>query len=219
MTVKSLFAMVSIGALALGMAAMSPTMDPPKDKPAGEQPKAAEGAAVGTTAPDFTLTDTDGKTIKLSEVGKGKIVVIEWFNPECPIIVGHHEKGTFAKLQKDYMPKGIVFLAINSSGPGKEGNGKEKNAKARANWKMEYPVLIDEDGKIGKAYGAKCTPHMFIIGKDGKVAYNGAIDNGSAAKPGATNYVAKALDEMLAGGSVTETSNRPYGCGIKWASK
>ena len=224
MKAKTLFAMTAIGAMALGMVAAAPSMDPKEKTPAPAptaEPKKVDGAAVGSAAPDFTLTDTDGKTVKFSEIAKDKIVVIEWFNPECPFVKKHHEKNpTFANLFKEFSPKGVVFLAINSGAPGKEGAGKEISAKFKKDWKIEYPVLIDESGDVGRAYGAKVTPHMFIVGKDGKVAYNGAIDNDrSAAKPGDVNYVRKALNEILTGSSVTEASNAPYGCSVKYGAK
>jgi peroxiredoxin len=192
------------------------------DKPVkgGDKDKAAPGgAAVGTVAPAFALKDVDGKDVKLDDF-KGKVVVIEWFNPGCPYIVYHHgKKTTFNDLHKEYKDKGVVFLAINSSAKGMEGNGVELNKKMRDEWKIAYPILIDEDGKTGRAYQAKTTPHMFVIGKDGKVAYNGAIDNDSKMEKssGATNHVKAALDEILADKPVTTSSTKPYGCGVKYA--
>lgn len=177
------------------------------------------GAAIGALAPEFKLTDTAGKDVSLADF-KGKIVVIEWFNPDCPFIVKHHSKlTTFNDLHKKYSDKGVVFLGINSSAAGKEGAGKERNAKAVTEFKIPYPVLLDESGKIGKAYGAQTTPHCFVINKDGVLAYKGAIDDDrSADKAGKTNYVAKALDEILAGQSVSTSETKPYGCGVKYGS-
>src|SRR5262249_3579626 len=161
------------------------------DKPAATQPDKkdadkkkddhktdSKGAKVGDVAPAFSLTDTDGKTVTLDQY-KGKVVVLEWFNPECPIIVMHHKDNhTFNELYEQYNTKGVVFLAINSSAQGKEGYGKELNVKKKTEYKMQYPILLDESGATGKAYDAKTTPHCFVIGADGKIAYNGAIDNG-----------------------------------------
>lgn len=181
--------------------------------------KAAPVAKLGETAPDFTLKDTDGKEVKLSEIGKDKIVVLEWFNFGCPFVKKHHEKfDTMTKLANDYKDKGVVWIAICSSGEGKEGAGKEANAKIKKEWKMEYPILLDESGATGKAYGAKTTPHMYVIGKDGKLAYRGAIDNDrSPGKQGDKNYVKNALEELLAGKKVTEAETTAYGCGVKYA--
>ena len=190
------------------------------DKGKSDHKDEAKPGAVGSTAPTFTLTDTDGKTHNLADL-KGKIVVLEWFNPECPFILKHHKVNTtFNNLNSEYNSKGVVFLAINSSAKGKQGNGKSLNAEKKSEFKMEYPILIDEDGKVGMAYGAKTTPHVFIIGTDGTIAYNGAIDNSTdPKKPGDKNYAKLALDEMLAGKAVTTTQTKPYGCGVKYAAK
>lgn len=193
--------------------------DKPKAKKADESEAKAAGVKVGDKAPDFTLTDTDGKTVKLSEVGKDKIVVLEWFNPECPFVVRHHkDHPTFKNLHKEFAGKGVVFLAINSGAAGKQGAGKDLNVKMKKDYGMEYPVLLDESGATGKAYGAKTTPHMFIIGKDGNIAYAGGIDDDRGGKntKGAKNYVRNALNEMLAGKPVSEASTQAYGCSVKY---
>ncbi|MDX2018165.1 MAG: thioredoxin family protein [Planctomycetota bacterium] len=184
-------------------------------KDAKDAPKVEPGVA----APDFTLKDTAGNEVTLSSLtGQGKIVVLEWFNPGCPFVVKHHELNkTFAELNKKYADKGVVFLAINSGAKGKQGFGQELNASKKKDWGIEYPVLLDETGKVGKLYNAKRTPEMFVIGKDGKVAYMGAIDDNDDSKtPGKVNYVAKALDEILAGKEVTTKQTRPYGCSVKY---
>ena len=173
----------------------------------------------GDEAPGFTLKATDGTEHTLQTyLDDGKTVVLEWFNPDCPFIRKHHEKHTtmeetYAAVKED----GVVWLAINSGAPGKQGAGWERNQKAVKDFEMSFPVLMDESGEVGKAYGAKTTPHMFIITPDGKVAYNGAIDDDrSADKPGKTNHVAVALKELGAGGEVTEASTKPYGCSVKY---
>ncbi|MGH7243905.1 MAG: thioredoxin family protein [Phycisphaerales bacterium] len=179
-----------------------------------------EGAAkVGSIAPAFTLTDIDGKTVNLSDF-TGKVVVIQWFNPGCPFVKKHYENGanTFNDLNKKYGSQGVVFVAINSGAAGKEGAGKDANASARKDWKIEYPILLDESGKVGKLYGAKHTPEMYIVNKDGTLAYHGAIDDEPGKNVGKTNYVAKALDEILAGKKVTTTETKPYGCNVKYGS-
>lgn len=179
--------------------------------------KAPETAKIGEPAPAFTLTDTDGKTVNLSDF-KGKVVVLEWFNPECPFIVKHHAKNTtFNDLYTQYNTKNVVFLAINSSAEGKQGYGKKLNQEKKTAYKMQYPILLDEDGKVGRAYAAKTTPHCFIIDTEGKLAYGGAIDNDTSPdKAGSKNYVKNALDEILAGKPVSESSTRPYGCSVKY---
>ncbi len=222
----ALFASVlaaGFGLAAIGLSSSAMAFQDKQDKQAKkdekkEEKKAAATAKVGETAPTFKLTDTDGKTVDLAEVGKDKIVVIEWFNPECPFVVKHHDVNkTFATLTKDYASKGVVFLAVNSGAPGKQGHGKELNAKMKKEWKIEYPVLLDEAGTVGKSYGATSTPDVFIIGKDGKLAYAGAVDNNSdAKKAGDKNYVKMALDELVAGKPVTTTESKRYGCGVKY---
>ncbi|MBS0187643.1 MAG: redoxin domain-containing protein [Planctomycetes bacterium] len=227
----SLVALVAAAGIILPAVAMS-SPDQPSDKPAATAPsdskkndkkqdnKATESAAkVGSVAPPFTLTDTDGKQVNLSDF-TGKIVVIQWFNPGCPFVKKHYENGanTFNDLNKKYSDKGVVFIAINSGAAGKEGAGKDANASAKKDWKIDYSILLDESGKVGKLYGATRTPEMFIVNKDGTIAYHGAIDDDPSKNVGKTNYVAKALDEILAGKPVTTSQTKPYGCTVKYGS-
>ncbi|MFA6044008.1 MAG: thioredoxin family protein [Phycisphaerales bacterium] len=181
---------------------------------------AGKGVDVGQTAPDFKLKDTDGKEVTLSEYTKaGKTVVLFWFNPSCPYVVKHFngDQKTFNDLAAKYKDKNVQVIAINSGAPGNEGAGLEANAKAKKDWKIGFPILLDESGTVGKEYGAKNTPFTLVITKEGKVAYEGAIDDDSTAgKPGKTNYAAKALDEVLAGTSVTTAKTKPYGCSVKY---
>jgi peroxiredoxin len=181
---------------------------------------AVAGLAPGDQAPAFTLTDTEGTEHTLQAyLDEGKTVVIEWFNPDCPFIKKHHANHktmneTFAGA-KDH---GVVWLAINSSAPGKQGHGLDRNKKAVEEYEMPFPVLLDESGEVGRAYGAKTTPHMFIIAADGTIAYNGAIDSDrSADKLGDTNYVAVALKEMAAEKKISTAESKPYGCSVKYA--
>jgi len=174
----------------------------------------------GDAAPDFTLTDLDGAVHTLSDyTADGKVVVLEWFNPGCPFIVRHHEthktmNETFAR----YADRDVVWLAVNSSAPGKQGHGLDKNRKASKDFAMTFPVLVDESGETGRAYGAKTTPHMFVIAADGTVAYDGAIDDQRGfGDLGETNYVVDALDAVLAGDAVAEPTTQPYGCSVKYA--
>ncbi|MBX3384957.1 MAG: thioredoxin family protein [Phycisphaeraceae bacterium] len=209
------------GSLAMPSAALA---DPAKeaakqpDKDAKKDEKKAQPVAIGQKAPDFTLTCTDGKQHKLADL-KGKIVVLEWFNPECPGIVQHHKTAkTFNDLHKAFKDQGVVFLAINSGAKGKQGHGKELNQRLAKEFEMPFPVLLDESGTVGKAYGAKTTPHCFIIDKDGMLVYNGAIDNGRMGKNGDRNYVREALEQVVKGETVTTPETRPYGCSVKYAS-
>lgn len=208
-------------AVTSAMVATTAVAEPPKDgaKQADKQGEKKAGAEIGAKAPDFTLTDTDGKTVKLADFA-GKIVVLEWFNPECPVIVRHHKNATtFNDLHKEFSEKGVVFLAINSSGKGLQGNGLELNKQKKTEFNLPFPVLLDESGEVGRAYGAKTTPHCFIINKDGTLAYNGAVDNDTSDKANAKNYVANALNQLIRGETVTEAKTKPYGCGVKYAKK
>ena len=221
---KLLAVLAGVG-VAFSVVALSSTSaiaEPPKDQPATghktehKDKKDAKGAEVGQKAPAFTLTDTDGKTVKLADFA-GKIVVLEWFNPECPVIQQHHKSGTtFNDLHKEFADKGVVFLAINSSAKGKQGSGLELNKEKKAEYKLPYPILLDESGDVGRLYGAKTTPHCFVINKDGILAYNGAIDNNTGDKAKSKNYVANAVNQLLRGETVTEAKTKPYGCGIKY---
>ncbi len=214
---------LAAGLLTIGLVGMSVPAFAGGDHKDGKhdhKDEAKKGVAVGDIAPDFTLTGTDGKTYTLSEwTKKGNIVVLEWFNAECPFCVKHGKEGTIKKIVSDYADKGVVVLGINSGGKGKQGHGKD--GWAVKEWKLNYPILNDETGATGKAYGAKTTPHMFIVGKDGKIAYMGAIDNnkgGDKAEGEIVNYVRNALDQIIKGETVTEPSTKPYGCSVKYAS-
>jgi peroxiredoxin len=182
---------------------------------------AADSPQVGSAAPDFSVTDSKGKTQSVSQY-KGKYVVLEWFNPECPFVKKHYGPGNMQKLQKEFTDKGVVWLAVDSSAPGKEGNlTPEQAEKKMTEWKTHATALVlDQDGKAGQAYGAKNTPHMFIIDPEGKIIYAGAIDSKATPNPAdissSTNYVKVALDESMAGKPVSTASTRPYGCSVKY---
>ena len=182
---------------------------------------AAESPAVGTTAPDFSVTDSKGKTQSVSQY-KGKYVVLEWFNPECPFVKKHYGSGNMQKLQEEFTGKGVVWLSIDSSAAGKEGHltAEEANQKM-TEWKTKQTaLLLDANGKAGQSYGAKNTPHMFVINPEGKIIYEGAIDSKASANPaditGATNYVKVALEESMGGKPVTMANTKPYGCSVKY---
>jgi len=182
---------------------------------------AADSPAVGSSAPDFSVTDSKGKAQSVSQY-KGKYVVLEWFNPECPFVKKHYGGGNMQKLQDEFTAKGVVWLSIDSSAPGKEGNLTAEQANAKiAEWKSHASaLLLDPDGKAGKTYGAKNTPHMFIIDPEGKIIYEGAIDSKASPNPAdiptSTNYVKVALDEALAGKKVSNPNTKPYGCSVKY---
>ena len=182
---------------------------------------AADSPAVGTNAPDFSLTDSKGKTQSVSQY-KGKYVVLEWFNPECPFVKKHYGSGNMQKLQAEFTGKGVVWLTIDSSATDKEGylTAEQANAKM-AEWKTKQTALVlDPDGKAGQSYGAKNTPHMFVINPEGKIVYEGAIDSKATPNPAditsATNYVKVALDESLSGKTVSTANTKPYGCSVKY---
>lgn len=182
---------------------------------------AIDSPPVGSSAPDFSLSDAKGKSHSLAEY-KGKYVVLEWFNPECPFVKKHYGSDNMQKLQKEYSGKGVVWLTIDSSAPGKEGNlSADQAEKVMNSWKMnQTTLLLDPDGKAGKSYGAKNTPHMFVINPDGKIVYEGAIDSKASPNPAdiptSTNYVKVALDESLSGKAVSNPNTKPYGCSVKY---
>ena len=176
---------------------------------------------VGSAAPDFSLTDAKGKTHSLAQY-KGKYVVLEWFNPECPFVKKHYGSGNMQKLQEEYTSKGVAWLTIDSNAPGTEGNlSADAASKVTTGWKTQQTaLLLDPEGKAGRAYGAKNTPNMVVINPEGKVVYEGAIDSKATPNPAdipnSTNYVKVALDESLAGKPVTTSTTKPYGCSVKY---
>ena len=182
---------------------------------------AADSPAVGSAAPDFSLTDSKGKTQTVSQY-KGKYVVLEWFNPECPFVKKHYGSGNMQKLQEEFTGKGVVWLTVDSSAQGKEGylTAEQANAKITELKTKQTALVLDPDGKAGQAYGAKNTPHMFVINPEGKIVYEGAIDSKATPNPtdiaSSTNYVKVALEESLSGKTVTTANTKPYGCSVKY---
>lgn len=181
----------------------------------------ADDLKVGTAAPAFTLTDTAGKKHSLADY-KGKFVVLEWFNEGCPFVKKHYTSGNMQKLQQEYTGKDVVWFSINSSAEGQQGHVTPETApKTISEWNMNATkILLDHDGKVGKMYGAKTTPHMFVIDKEGKLVYQGAIDSKATANNAdvadAENYVRVALDNSMAGKPVSNASTKPYGCSVKY---
>ncbi len=176
---------------------------------------------VGEAAKDFTLTDTKGTAYHLADL-KGKYVVLEWFNHDCPFVKKQYDSGNMQQLQHDYTDKGVVWLSINSSAPGKQGQYSAKEADQLTQDKKASPtaVLLDPDGTVGRLYAAQTTPHMYIINPDGVLIYQGAIDDKPSADPAdvatSKNYVRTALDEALAGSPITTPVTKSYGCSVKY---
>jgi len=183
---------------------------------------ALAGVEVGQPAPDFSLPDTNGQTHQLSQY-KGKWVVLEWYQPDCPFVRKHYGSGNMQGLQKEFTSKGVVWLSIDSSAAGQEGNypADKLNEIASSQGVARTALLLDPDGKVGHTYGAKTTPDMYIINPEGKLVYEGAIDSKPttvvADLKTATNYVKVALDSSMTGKSVSQTVTRPYGCSVKYA--
>lgn len=178
---------------------------------------------VGQIAPDFSLTDLNGQPRKLSDF-RGKIVVLEWNNPDCPIVHKHYDSGNIPKLQQRAAAQGVVWLLINSGGPREEGGSYSSPwIKSWLSDRHAEPAayLRDPSGKVGHLYAAKTTPHLFIIRPDGILAYEGGIDNIRTARPSdiprAENYVAEALAAVEAGRPVAKANTQPYGCSVKYA--
>ena len=185
----------------------------------------AAGAALaqvpGAPAPGFTINDTEGKPVALADY-KGKYVVLEWTNPECPFVQKHYVSRNMQGLQKEWGDQGVVWLSINSTNA---NHAEFKTGAQMANWMRaqgaaQKATLLDSSSATGRAYGAKTTPQMFVIDPTGKVIYNGAIDDKRSANPadakGANNYVRAALTEPLAGKPVTTAATSPYGCSVKY---
>ncbi len=169
---------------------------------------------IGAPAPQFTLQDPDGKPVSLGDFA-GKTVVLEWTNPNCPFVQRHYKAKTMTKLASEYKDKGVVWLAIDSTG--------DQTTAGHKGWIAEnglpYPILNDAAGTVGHKYDAKTTPEMYVVTKAGTVAYAGAIDNDKDGDKGsaATNYVKQALDAVLADQPVATPKTKSYGCGVHYA--
>lgn len=184
-------------------------------------PPSLQEPSVGSAAPALTLTDTNGKQHNLADY-KGRYVVLEWVNLGCPFVKKHYESGNMQATQKKAVDKGVVWLSVCSSAKWKQGNLSAADwNKERSDRKMSSTaVLIDESGEVGRTYGAKTTPHMYIVNPDGVLIYKGAIDDQPSTNkdtiPGARNHVLAALDESMAGKPVSMASTTPYGCSVKY---
>ena len=199
-----------VAALAMAAALTAPTT-------------ARAAAMVGQPAPDFTLVDSNGAKHSLSEL-KGKIVVLEWVNFECPFVGKHYGSGNMQSLQKKYTGQGVVWLTVVSSAPGTQGfvNAEEANRDTQKRGAAPTAVLLDPTGAVGHLYGAQATPHMYVINPEGQLVYMGAIDDTPSADPSdiahAKNYVAAAIDAVKSGQRVGVPATKAYGCSVKYAS-
>ena len=182
---------------------------------------AMANAVVGQPAPAFTAVDSNGKSHSLSDF-RGKTVVLEWTNEHCPFVNKFYTGGDMQRLQADAKKQGVVWLTVNSGAEGKQGhvNGAAANAKMKRHGFNSTAYLLDHSGAVGKAYGARTTPHMFVINPAGTLVYAGGIDNMPTADPAdiprAQNFVTKALADLAAGKAVATATSRPYGCSVKY---
>lgn len=213
-----------IGAIALiGLVGCSAEAGKNESEGASVKTAAApvETARVDQPAPQFTLTDVDGTVHSLAEY-KGKYVILEWINFDCPFVVKFYSSGTMQMLQKKYMDAGAVWLTICSSAPGKQGyfEGEALTSRMEAEEWMGTAYLADPTGQVGKMYGATNTPHMYVINPEGILLYAGAIDDTPSTKaadiPTSTNYVVAAMDAASAGQAIAVTSTPAYGCSVKY---
>lgn len=184
-------------------------------------PKAYADAEIGKPAPEFTLPSAAGAEVSLASE-RGKFVVLEWLNHGCPYVRKHYDSGNMQRLQSDLAQKGVVWLSIISSAPGKQGHSTPAQASADATAKGAKPtaVLLDESGAVGRSYGAATTPHMFVIDPSGVLIYMGAIDDQATFEAdsvaNAKNWVKLALDEAMAGKPVSTPATKSYGCSVKY---
>ncbi|TVR48449.1 MAG: thioredoxin family protein [Puniceicoccaceae bacterium] len=183
----------------------------------------AQAVEIGQPAPDFTLKDSHGQSHSLSDF-KGKLVVLEWINHGCPFVVKFYREGHMQAWQEKYAEKGVVWLSICSSAPGEQGHYTAEgwNKKNEEIGGKAAAILIDEDGRVGRLYDARVTPHMYVIDKDGILRYNGAIDSIRSARTAdidrAENYVVAALTALMNGEDVATTTSTPYGCTVKYVA-
>jgi peroxiredoxin len=178
-------------------------------------------AKIGAEAPDFELPDLDGRLVKLSSF-RGKTVVLEWFNPRCPFVKASHTKGSLVNTAERQQKAGVVWLAVNSGAKGKQGYGVDTNRDGKQAFNLSHPILLDETGKVGRAYGAAHTPHMYVVDPKGVLVYRGAIDNspdGEGESPSGgklVNYVEAAISDVTAGRPVATPETEAYGCSVKY---
>ena len=183
--------------------------------------EAGASATVGAAAPDFALPTLDGSVVRLSDFA-GKTVVLEWFNPGCPFVKDVYNSDEMTNLANKWAEQDVAWIAINSGAPGNQGTGIDANTRAVSKWDMKHPVLLDESGAVGRAYGAKTTPHMYVISPSGELAFAGAFSNaplGQISGDGdKVNYVDAALAAITSGQPVAETAPKAWGCSVKYGS-
>lgn len=174
---------------------------------------------IGKPAPAFSLPNLAGETVNLADHA-GKVVVLEWFNPGCPFVKqAHGDAGGLETMANSWTDKDVVWLAINSGSPGKQGTGVDTNKKAQKDWSMKHPILLDESGEVGRSYAAKTTPQMVVIDPKGNQVYNGALDNAPFGKPkgdALDPITERVLAAVTAGGASPQGQSKPYGCSVKY---
>lgn len=186
------------------------------DLVAGES---GERAVVGEPAPDFLLPDLDGNRVRLSDFA-GRHVVLEWFNPECPHVAYAYRQGPLATLAKRLAREDVVWMSINSNAEGEPGTGLDKNRRLCHDYGIEHRVLMDGSGIVGRAYGARTTPHVFVVAADGRLVYQGALDNaprGILGENDPINYVEQTLEALSSGTQPRVAETEPYGCRVRYA--
>ncbi len=218
-----------VACVASTLAFKSASLEDPKPVPVPEKEVVrsvdkGDKGEIGKVAPDFTLKDLDGKEVKLSAY-KGKQIVLEWFNPECPYVVyAYGDNGPTRDMRTRYAEQGIVWLTINSGAPGNQGTDPKVNKAFLEKYKLQGSVLVDSDGKVGRAYAAKTTPHMYLIDAKGVLVYTGALDNaplGNIEGGGdiKINHVDAALLDLADKRPVKIATTRPYGCSVKYGKE
>ncbi len=179
----------------------------------------AQGSGAKMTRPskmaqDFSAIDHSGKEHALADY-RGKVVMLEWLNPGCPFVQRHYREATFKKLAERYAGSGVVWLAVNSTG----GNDAELSSKWAERYSLPYPILVDKSGEVGRLFGAKTTPHVFVVGREGSIVYNGAVDDDpSGDKDNRTSYLTNAISAALVRSSPSVRETKPYGCAVKYAN-
>jgi peroxiredoxin len=212
---NSLFTVALVSVSVVGVASLNSFLK-------SDNISAATEVKIGAPAPNFTAVDSNGKNHNLSDF-KGKTVVLEWTNHDCPFVKKHYETNNMQKLQKSATTQGVVWLSIISSAPGQQGfvNGAKANELTKSRNAAPTAVILDPDGKLGRLYGARTTPHMFVIAPNGNLAYMGAIDDKPSVNKDdvatAKNFVAEALSAIKAGKPVAIPTTQPYGCSVKYA--
>ena len=204
--------------LFFALAACTQSLPPLPEAPTPVE--AGARASLGAAAPAFVLPAIDGRLIDLSDFA-GQTVVLEWFNPGCPFVKDVYSSNEMTDLVSKWAPQGVTWLAINSGFPGTEGTGQKTNARAARGWDIEHPILLDETGAVGKAYGAKTTPHMYVIDPSGQLVFAGAFSNaplGSVTGDREVNHVDDALVAVASGQPVTNPHPKAWGCSVKYGS-